>query len=261
MIRSLYTAISGMISQEAKQDVITNNISNAETTGYKSDNLVIKKFDDVLIENCDKISGGKNVPTVIGSLSFGAQLDGTNTTYTQGDLEETDKPTDFAVNGPGFFNVSRQGKMGNTQTYYTRDGNFHVDNKGYLVTSDGDNVMGTNLATNKVEPIKVDNATITLDANNNISLNGKQTYKFKMSDFNNYQSLKKVGDNLYNGATPNGNQNFSVKQNNLEKSNVNVTNEVINMMSVMRSFESDQKVIASIDETLDKAVNDVGTVR
>jgi len=261
MIRALYTAVSGMITQEAKQDVISNNLSNAETTGYKSDNLAVKKFDDVLIQNYDKISDGKNVPTVIGSLSFGSQLDGTNTSFTQGDLQETDKPTDFAVSGPGFFTVSRPDQLGNSQNYYTRDGNFHVDNQGYLVTNDGDNVMGTNLVTKKLEPIKVNNSSISCDSKNNLSLDGKPTYKLEMADFDNYQNLKKIGDNLYSGATPNKNQNIAVIQNNLERSNVNVTNEMINMMTVMRSYESNQKVIAAVDETLDKAVNELGVVR
>lgn len=261
MIRGLYTAVSGMITQEAKQDVITNNLANSSTTGFKSDNLAIKKFDDVLIENYDRIAGGKNVATVIGSLSLGSQLDGTNTAFTQGILQVTAKPTDFAVNGPGFFTVARKDALGNTQNFYTRDGSFHVDNKGFLVTSGGEYVMGTNLKTKAIEPIKVNNSVIGCDPNNNISLDGKPTYQLKMADFNNYGALKKVGDNLYNGATPNNNTAIAVNQNNLEASNVDVTNEIINMMTVMRTYESNQKVIAAIDETLGKAVNDVGAVR
>ena len=84
MIRGLYTAVSGMITQEAKQDVITNNLANAYTTGYKTENLGIKKFDDVLIENYDKIVNGKNVKNVIGSLSLGSQIDGTSSSFSRG---------------------------------------------------------------------------------------------------------------------------------------------------------------------------------
>lgn len=261
MIRGLYTAVSGMITQEAKQDVITNNLANSNTVGYKSDNLLIKKFDDVLIENYDRISGGKNVRNVIGSMSFGSAIDGTNVSFTQGVISQTDSPTDFAIDGRGFFSINSKDKTGNMQSMYTRDGNFHVDNNGFLVTSSGDYVMGTNLKTKKVEPIKVNNSKIVSDTNNNISLDGKLAYKLNMVDFNNYATLKKSGDNLYIGGTPNKNQNISIKQNSLEGSNVNVTNEIINMMTVMRSYESNQKVIASIDETLGKAVNEVGSVR
>jgi fagellar hook-basal body proteins len=261
MIRGLYTAISGMITQEAKQDVVTNNLANANTNGYKADNLAIKKFNDVLIQNYDKVENGQNVKNVIGSLSLGSAVDETNTYFTQGDLQETDNPTDFAVDGRGFFTVSRKDISGNSQTYNTRDGHFHANSQGYLVTDDGDNVMGINLKTNATEPIKVDNAKMTLDNNNNLILDGSAAYKLNMVDFDDYKSLKKVGDNLYSGGTPNANTNISVKQNNLEKSNVNVMDEMVNMMTVMRSYESDQKVVQAMDETLGKTVNDVGSVR
>lgn len=260
MIRGLYTAVSGLVTQEAKQQVITNNLANANTTGYKTDNLVIKKFDDVLIQNYDKIAGGKNVRNVIGSLSFGSQIDETNTSFTQGMLQQTDLPTDFAIDGRGFFTVSRNETGGNPQTYYTRDGHFHVNAKGYLVNDSGDSVMGKNNSTGQDEPIYVGNAKITSDISNNIYLDGVSAYKINTADFDDYSTLKKIGDNLYSG-TPNGSQEVSVKQNNLEKSNVNVINEMVNMMTVMRTFESNQKVIQAMDETLGKAVNEVGVVR
>lgn len=260
MIRGLYTAISGMIAQEAKQDVVTNNLANANTTGYKADNLAIKKFNDVLIQNYDKVENGKNVKNVIGSLSFGSQIDETNTYFSQGDLQDTNVPTDFAVDGRGFFTVSRSDISGNSQNYYTRDGHFHVNSSGLLVNDSGDKVMGKNLKTGAVEPIKVNNSKITSE-DNNIYLDGDLSYKFNMADFDDYKSLSKVGDNLFSGATPNSNTNISVKQNSLEKSNVNIMDEMVNMMTVMRNYESDQKVIQAMDETLGKTVNDVGSIR
>lgn len=256
MIRSLYTSVSGMITQEAKQQVITSNISNANTVGFKSDNLATSKFQDVLIQNYDKVSNGKNVRSVIGSLSMGSKIDETNTYFTQGLLEQTDKATDFAIDGRGFFTVQKE----NGEKYYTRDGHFNVNTRGYLVTNSGDFVLGINSATNNVEPIKVDNSKIVSDFNNDMYLDGNRAYKINVVDFDDYASLEKVGDNLYSG-TPNNNVDIRVKQNNLEKSNVNVVNEMINMMTVMRSFESNQKVLQSIDETLGKAVNEVGSIR
>ena len=83
MIRGLYTAVSGLVTQEAKQQVITNNMANANTTGYKSDNLAVKKFDDVLIQNYDKMSAGRNVRNIIGSLSNGSRIDETNRFYSR----------------------------------------------------------------------------------------------------------------------------------------------------------------------------------
>jgi flagellar basal-body rod protein FlgG len=256
MIRSLYTAVSGLVTQEAKQQVVTSNIANANTVGFKSDNLSVSKFQDVLIQNYDKVSNGKNVRNIIGSLSMGSKIDETNTDFTQGMLEETNKPTDFAIDQRGFFAVQKE----NGEKFYTRDGHFNVNARGYLVTDSGDLVLGVNSATNNIEPIKVDNAKLVSDYNNDIYLDGNRSYKFNVVDFDDYGSLEKVGDNLYKG-TPNNNTDIKVKQNSLEKSNVNVVSEMINMMTVMRSYESNQKVLQAIDETLGKTVNEVGSIR
>jgi flagellar basal-body rod protein FlgF len=256
MIRGIYTAVSGLIVQEAKQQVTTNNLANSNTTGYKSDNLSSSKFQDVLIQNYDKIENGKNVRNIIGSLSFGSKIDETNTYFNQGVLQQTDKSTDFAIDGRGFFTVQND----KDEQYYTRDGHFHVDNKGYLVTDGGEKVLGVNASSGNIEPVRVDNADIVSAGNNDIYINGNRSYKFNVADFDDYSSLEKIGNNLYSGI-PNNNTDIIVKQKMLEKSNVNIVNEMINMMTVMRNFESNQKIIQSLDETLGKAVNEVGTVR
>jgi flagellar basal-body rod protein FlgG len=260
MIRGLYTAVSGMITQEAKQQVITNNMANANTTGYKADNLAVKKFNDVLIQNFDKVSGGKNVRNIIGSISNGSQIDETLTDFTQGLLQETDRDTDFGLAGGGFFTVSRTAPNGSQSTYYTRDGQFHVNNQGYLVTASGDNVLAVNRETGEEGSIFVGNKKMVVDGDNNIFLDGIVRYKFSLVDFQDYKSLKKSGDNLYSSENP-IESSAVVKQNSLEKSNVNIINEMVNMMTVIRTYESNQKVIQSMDETLGKVVNEVGTVR
>lgn len=260
MIRGLYTAVSGLITQEAKQQVITNNMANANTTGYKTESLAVKKFDDVLIQNYDKISGGKNVRNIIGSLSNGSRIDETLTDFTQGLLQSTDKETDFALDGRGFFTVRVTAADGSEGIYYTRDGAFHVNNQGYLVNSSGNYVMGRNIATGAIEPMEVGTSKITTDMNNNIYLDGQARYNFNIVDFENYNALEKAGDNLYRGENPRESQAI-VKQNSLERSNVNIINEMVNMMTVLRSYESNQKVVQSLDETLSKAVNEIGTVR
>lgn len=261
MIRGLYTAVSGMITQEAKQEVITNNLANVETNGFKADNMAVKKFDDVLIENYDKLDNGKRSQNIIGSLSMGSKIDGTYTDYEQGDFKTTDSTTDFAIDGKGFFTIEKTDANGNTQNLYTRDGHFHINNQGYLVTDTGDKVLGDNINTKKTEPIFVGGADVTLDNNFNISLDGKPTYKFNINDFADYGKLNKIGDNLVTGNNPINSDSTAVRQKTLERSNVDVTSEVVSMMTVLRSYESSQKVIQSIDETLNKVVNDVGTVR
>ncbi|MCB2291938.1 flagellar basal body rod protein FlgG [Clostridium algoriphilum] len=260
MIRGLYTAVTGMITGEAKQSIVTNNIANANTNGFKSDNLSIKKFDDVLIQNYDKIVNGKNTKNTIGSLSMGSKIDDLNTYFGQGLLQATDKTTDFAIDGSGFFTVQRNDGI-TTKDYYTRSGDFHVDGSGYLVTDSGDKVLGKDKATNALGPIYVGDGKLQVDNSGNVSVNGVSQYKFATVDFSDYKTIKKVGDNLYDAASPMQNQNITVKQNSLEKSNVNVSAEMVNMMTITRNFESNQKVIQAIDETLGKAVNEVGTVK
>ncbi|MBU3126625.1 flagellar basal body rod protein FlgG [Clostridium tagluense] len=260
MIRGLYTAVTGLITGEAKQSIVANNLANANTNGFKSENLSIKKFDDVLIQNYDKIVNGKNTKNTIGSLSMGSRIDDINTEFTQGLIQTTDKSTDFAIEGKGFFTVQRNDGI-NNKDYYTRSGNFHVDGQGYLVTDSGDKVLCKNKATNAVQPLFVGEAKLKADKYGNISVNGENLYKLNTVDFADYKTLKKVGDNLFEGVNPLQNQNITVRQNALEKSNVNITNEMINMMTILRNFESNQKVLQAMDETLGKAVNDVGTVR
>ncbi|MGH4120082.1 flagellar hook-basal body complex protein [Clostridium sp.] len=260
MIRGLYTAVTGLITGEAKQSVVTNNLANANTTGFKSDNLSIKKFDDVLIQNYDKIVNGVNTKSTIGSLSMGSEIDDLNTYFTQGVIQTTDKSTDFAIEGSGFFTVQRDNGIDN-KNYYTRSGDFHVDAKGYLVTDSGDKVLCKDKLTNANGPLFVGEGTMVADKYGNIKVNGEDRYKLSTVDFEDYKSMKKIGDNLFEAANPIQNADVTVRQNALEKSNVNVTSEIVNMMTIMRNFESNQKVVQAIDETLGKAVNEVGTVR
>ncbi|SHI39417.1 flagellar basal-body rod protein FlgG [Clostridium cavendishii DSM 21758] len=255
MIRGLYTAVSGMITLEAKQDVITNNMANANTNGYKGDDLSIKSFKDVLIENKDKLEGNKNVRNPIGYLSLGARIDETNTDYTQGVLQESEKDTDLAIEGKGFFVIQK----GNQQLY-TRDGQFRVNTQGFLVTATGDSVVGKNPQTGADEPIHVGNSKFKV-TDGKVYIDGNATSKIKTVDFDDYKNLKKVGDNMYSGQNPNENAQVNIKQNMTEKSNVNIINEMVNMMTVMRSFETNQKIVQTIDETLGKAANEVGAVR
>ncbi|MCM0650430.1 flagellar basal body rod protein FlgG [Clostridium swellfunianum] len=264
MIRSLYTSVSGLITQEAKQNVITNNLANVNTVGFKGDNLSVKKFDDVLIQNYDKLINGKNVQNVIGSISQGSRIDEVNTSFTGGMLETTDKWSDFAIDGKGFFSVLRDNN-GLVNTFYSRDGHLHVNGQGFLVNNSGDKILASAINDNGMpisapSPIQVGNREIKLQGNGRFSLDG-QNYKFATVDFENYSSLRKIGDNLYQGENPIQGDDIYVKQGYLEKSNVNVINEMVNMMTTMRTFESNQKILQSIDETLGKAVNEVGTVR
>ncbi|WP_066892603.1 flagellar hook-basal body complex protein [Clostridium nigeriense] len=260
MIRSLYTAVSGLITLENRQDTITNNMTNANTTGFKGDNLSIKSFDEVMIQNKDKVVNGRNVTQKLGSLSLGAKIDTVDTAFTQGVLKSTNKSTDFAIEGRGYFAIEKQTNNG-SEVLYTRDGSFKVGNNGYLMTSSGDRVLGVNKNTGALEPIFVGGDNIVLDKSNNIFLGNRATHTLATADFVDYNSLEKVGDNYYRGENPIFNAEVYVTQGALEGSNVNITNEMVNMITTMRSFETNQKIVQTLDETLGKAANEIGAVK
>ncbi|PRR83959.1 flagellar hook-basal body complex protein [Clostridium vincentii] len=255
MIRSLYTAVSGMITMENKQNTVTNNMANANTTGYKSQNLVTKSFNDVLLQNMDKVTNGVNQKQELGTISLGVAIDAVNTNFTQGTLKETGKVGDLAIEGKGFFAV----KSGD-QTFYTRDGQFRVNNQGNLANNSGDLLLGTNKATGALEPITVASGDFTVDKYNNVYVNGTATHKIAIADFADYATLGKTGDNYYTGENPTYAGDARVSQGFLETSNVNITNEMVDMMTVMRNFESAQKFVTMLDESLGKAANEVGKV-
>lgn len=259
MIRGIYTAVSGLITQEARQDVISNNLANVNTVGYKRENLIAKKFDDVMIQNYDKVVNGENVKNIIGSLSMGSKIDETYTIYDKGVVEATGKDNDFAIEGKGFFAVTRDNGI-NENTYYTRDGHFHINGMGYLVSDMGDKVLGKNLQTGALESIYVGDGKVKCDESGNMSINDIPAYKLYIADFDDYNSLKKVEDNLYTGENPTETGNNKVQQGCLEKSNVDIMREMADMMMTIRTFESNQKVVQTLDETLGKTVNEVGRV-
>ncbi|MBE6053314.1 MAG: flagellar basal body rod protein FlgG [Clostridium sartagoforme] len=260
MIRSLYTAVSGLVTLENKQNTITNNMTNANTTGFKGDNLSIKSFDEVMLQNKDKVVNGRNVTQKLGTISLGAEIDTVDTAFTQGVLKNTDKKTDFAIEGRGFFAIERQSNNGN-EVLYTRDGNFRVGNNGYLMTTSGDRVLGINKNTGSLEPIFVGGDNILLDKENNLFVGNTANYNLATADFQDYSSLEKIGDNYYRGDNPIFNAEVYVTQGALEGSNVSITNEMVNMITTMRSFETNQKIVQTIDETLGKAASEIGAVR
>lgn len=256
MIRSIYTAVSGLISMENRQATITSNMTNANTIGYKSENLVVKSFDEVMIQNKERNPSGGTTVNKLGKISLGAAIDDVVTYYTQGDLKEANSRSDFAIDGRGFFTVQR----GN-ERLYTRDGSLKIDTNGYLITTSGDKVLGLNNRTGNAEPIFVGNSKFSLDEYNNITSDGNATHRLMTADFQNYNELKKVGDNYYSGENPIVNTRVVIHQGYLERSNVNITNEMANMLTTMRNFETNQKFVSMLDDTLGKAASEIGAVR
>lgn len=256
MIRGLYTSVSGLIALQNEQEVVSNNIANIDNTGFKERELTKSSFNDVMISNRQKLVGDKYVRNNIGALSLGVKVNDVDTVFTQGSLKSTGNSTDFAIDGRGFF-VAQNGN----KEVYTRDGNFKVNTQGYLITSDGSQVLGVNNSTGAKEPIYVGNSKFTIDGENNINIPGiGAADKLLTADFQNYNSLKPLGDNYISEQNPIYNAKVNVRQGYLEGSNVDATAEMTKLMEIKRQFESNQQFVKMQDNTLQLAANDIGKV-
>lgn len=256
MIRGLYTSVSGLITLQKEQETVTNNIANVNNNGFKKLELTKQSFDDVLIANRQKLAGNKYVTNEIGKLNLGVMTDDVKTVFTQGSFKSTDNMTDFGIDGRGFF-VAQNGN----QRVFTRDGNFKVNNQGYLITSDGCDVLGRNLVTDEIEHIYVGSNEFSLDGENNLDINDVgTTHKLLTADFENYDSLEVLGENYITADPPIYDAQVKVRQFVIENSNVDATEQMTKLMEIKRQFETNQKFVKMQDETLEKAANQIGRV-
>lgn len=264
MVKGLYTAYTGMVNEQKRLDVLSNNLANADTNGYKKEGTTSQTFaDELAIKIKDTSSYG--IAKKLGTISMGVHIGETYTDYSQGNFKVTDNSTDFALRGDGFFAISYTDKAGNSSVKYTRDGAFVVNTQGYLVTKDGDYVLNMNDARNgnvngriRVNP----NQDITVDEFGNIYQNNQLVANIGYVDVEDYNYLAKYGENLYDlveGGTLIESE-ATVEQGVIEASNVNVVSEMVNMITISRAYQAGQKVINAVDETLEKAVNQVGQV-
>ena len=266
MVKGLYTAYTGMLNEQNRMDIMTNNLANADTNGYKKEGSTSQTFADTYAIKI-KDTSAYNIPRTLGEVSLGVHIGETYRDYSQGSFEVTDNPYDLAIGGNGFFAVSFTNKQGETSIKYTRDGAFTVDKDGYLMTKDGDYVLNQNGAANgnpaAANYIQIDpNQKFTIDEEGYIWQNRTVVGQVGVVDFADYNYLEKYGENLYqtvDGATLTE-SSANVRQGYIEASNVNVVTEMVNMITITRAYESNQKVIQTIDGMLDKAVNNVGRV-
>jgi len=250
MVKGLYTAYTGLINQQNRLDVVTNNLANATTTGYKKEGTTSQSFDSLMAIKINDPTNG-NMNQNIGPISLGVKIGENYRDYSQGSFKNTSGSYDFALSGNGLFSISFTNKSGQESTMYTRDGSFQMAQDGSLVTKDGDYVLGQD------GPIVLPtNATISVDETGGIYADGKYVDKFAITDFEDNNYIQQYGENLYSavdGATKKD-ATATVMQGYLEMSNVNVVSEMVQMITISRAFESNQKVMNAIDETLQKAV-------
>ena len=198
------------------------------------------------------VLNGNQVGSLLVDYVISNKIDEIKTNYNQGSLVETENQTDFAINGKGFFTVrDNEGNL-----FYTRDGAFKVNRDGYLVTSSGYSVLNSNN-----QPIYVGNSSVSVDTNNNVVLSSGAVHRFNIVDFQDYNSLNKVGSNLYTGEGATATNNYTVKNMQIEGSNVDIIQSTADLMSNLRAFEANQKVVQIMDSTLSKIANEIGTVR
>ena len=250
MLRGLYTAYTGMLDQQRRLEVTTNNLANSTTIGYKKEGSTSQTFDEYLAIKIKDSSEGY-LRRAIGNVSLGVKIGETYTNYTQGSFRETGESFDLAIGGDGFFNISYTNKKGVESTMYTRDGSFTLTREGNLVTKDGDFVLGQD------GPIVLPtNAKITIDTLGYIYNGDELLDQIKLTDFEDYNYLEKFGENMY--RTVDGAREIDatggINQGWVEMSNVQVVQEMVDMISIQRAYEAAQKVETSMDELLEQTV-------
>ncbi|QTN00835.1 flagellar hook-basal body complex protein [Sediminibacillus dalangtanensis] len=274
MLRGYYTAASGMLAQQRRQEALSNNIANAQTPGYKQDQATLKAFPELLLQRMEEqnVPTSRNLsramPTTIGSINSGVYVQENIPDFSQGDLQETGISTDMALvngnlpdeNGSLFFTLQN----GEGEERLSRNGNFTVDGDGFLVSNQGFYVLdqaGNPIQTNNMEFNVTEEGTVQIDGQN-IPLGIAYA-----ADAN---SLIKEGENVFQmaeGVDPAvdgraaAGVTFSVQQGALEGSNVDSLRSMTDMMEAYRSFETNQKVLKAYDSSMEKAVNEIGRVR
>lgn len=266
MVKGLYTAYTGMMNEQNRMDVLSNNLANSSTTGYKKDGSVAQAFSDQLAIKI-KDHSEADIPRGLGVINQGVKIGETYTDYSSGPFQVTDIDSNLAVAGDGFFAIAFTDRNGNTSVKYTRDGEFTVNSDGYLVTSDGNHVLNQTGAMNsdpseanwvRIDPL----SKYTIDSQRNIWQNDTNIGNVGLVDFADRNYLSRYGENAYDLVAGGTVQNATgtIEQGTLEDSNVNVVDEMVNLISVSRAYEAGQKMIQAEDETLQMAVSDVGRV-
>ncbi|MDD2509551.1 MAG: flagellar basal-body rod protein FlgF [Syntrophomonas sp.] len=256
MIRGLYTAGAGMMLQMARQDVVANNLANVNTSGFKKNTAVAKAFPDMLMSRlgeCKENRQGQlkvQPPVVIGRLGTGAAISGIYTDFDNNNLEKTDSPCDLAITGAGYFVIQTpEGQR------FTRCGEFKLNSEGILSTNSGYPVLDSNNS-----PINIE-GEFSIDEQGNINVNGENLAQLKIVNFNDLQILERLGDNLLNSAEePMVVERPEILQGYIEQSNVNAVKEMVTLISVVRAYESLQKMVQAEDETIGQAIEKVGSL-
>lgn len=252
--RALWVAKTGLDAQQTRMAVISNNLANVNTTGFKKDRAM---FDDLMYQNIRQVGGQttQNTQAPTGTaLGTGVKTVSTEKVHSQGNVQQTGNDLDVAINGRGFLQIL----MPNGDINYTRDGSLKLDATGQLVTSGG-------LTLNPAITVPADAQSVTIGTDGTVSAKvpGATALtvlgQIQTANFINPTGLQAVGDNLYresasSGApvlgTPGQGEYGTLNQGSLETSNVNVVEELVNMIEAQRAYEMNSKAISTADQML-----------
>ncbi|REJ08885.1 flagellar hook-basal body protein [Halobacillus trueperi] len=273
MLRGFYTAAAGMMANQRMQETLSNNMANAYTPGYKADQGTMRAFPELLIERM----GSKTIPTKngfkipdgghVGSLNTGVYMQEAIPSFVQGDLKETGVGTDLALvqnavpdeSGSLFFRVQNE----DGEERYTRNGNFTVDGEGFLTTNLGYYVLDGN-----GDPIDTGGMEFNVSQTGELTVDG-QAFTLGLSytpdasqmvkEGNDLFRLSEEGDIIVNPGAEEG-VDYSILQHHLERSNVDPNRTMTEMMNTYRSFEMNQRVLKAYDQSMQKAVTEIGRI-
>jgi|SRR5690606_24874080 len=256
MINSLWISKTGMQAQQTQLDVISNNMANVSTNGFKRANAV---FEDLMYQNLRQVGAAdteqSNLPTGL-QVGLGVRTVATARSFTQGSLQQSGNQLDLAVNGSGFLQVS----MPDGTTGYTRDGSLQVDSQGRLVTSSGLAIAG-----DITVPAEAQSVTVGKDGVVSVKMPGnaqpQQVGNIELASFVNPAGLEPLGGNLYAESEASGNPMGGapgtgglgqLMQGYVETSNVNVVQELVTMIQTQRAYEMNSKAIQTSDQMLQR---------
>jgi flagellar basal-body rod protein FlgG len=256
---SLWVAKTGLEAQQMRMSVVSNNLANVNTTGFKRGRAI---FEDLLYQNVAQVGGSTSQQTESPTglnLGTGVRVVATDKQFTQGNIINTNNPFDIAVEGRGFFEIL----LPDGGQAYTRDGTFQVDADGQLVTS-----SGYALQPSVTIPTAAQAVTIGVDGTVSVVLAGQadpiQVGTIQLTDFVNPAGLQSKGQNLYvqsvssgppQPGTPGLNGLGTIAQGALESSNVNVVEELVSMIETQRGYEMNSRAIETADQMLQTLTN------
>jgi len=251
-------------------ETITNNITNAETTGYKKEYNISQSFDEVLTRRIydtgnrnplfpglDPLPG--NDETLrgvrshrVGPLNLGTQVDQLYIDFSMGAMEGTERTTDFTLIGDAFFVIQTE-----AGERYTKTGAFYINNEGILVDGEGQALLGAN------GPINVGGLDFSVDRQGNVFTENGFVDTIRVVSFQDNEQLRRQGSNLYYSLEPPmavANE-YAIAQGFLEMSNVDIGREMVDMLAMYRTYEINQRMITMIDETVGRAATEIGRLR